>query len=41
MILVNLHAIMQILSLLVFEKIPLKQLLTQSPHQTPKTPPDN
>ena len=37
----NLHTILQILSLSVFEKMPLKQLLTQSAHQIPDLPPDN
>ena len=37
----NLHTILQILSLSVFEKMPLEQLLTQSAHQIPDFPPDN
>ena len=37
----NLHTILQILSLSVFEKMPLEQLLTQSAHQMADSPPDN
>ena len=37
----NLHTILQILSLSVFEKMPLEQLLTQSAHQIADFPPDN
>ena len=37
----NLHTILQILSLSVFEKMPLEQLLTQSEHQIADLPPDN
>ena len=37
----NLHTILQILSLSVFEKMPLEQLLTQSVHQMEDFPPDN
>ena len=37
----NLHTILQILSLSVFEKMPLEQLLIQSAHQTADFPPDN
>ena len=37
----NLHTILQILSLSVFEKMPLEQLLTQSAHQMPDFSPDN
>ena len=37
----NLHTILQVLSLTVFEKLPLEQLLTQGPHLTPNPLPDN
>ena len=37
----NLHTILQILSLSVFEKMPLEQLLTQSAHQIADFLPDN
>lgn len=37
----NLHTILQVLSLTVFEKMSLEQLLTQSPRLTPETLPDN
>ena len=37
----NLHTILQVLSLTVFEKMPIEQLLTQSPRLTPETLPDN
>lgn len=37
----NLHTILQILSLSVFEKVPLEQLLTPSPHQKVNFLPDN
>ena len=37
----NLHTILQILSLSVFEKMPLEQLLTQSAHQIADFPTDN
>ena len=37
----NLHTILQILSLSVFEKMSLEQLLTQSAHQIADSPPNN
>ena len=37
----NLHTILQILSLSVFEKMPLKQLLVQGAHQIEDLPSDN